>query len=163
MGLLDMVNDEAKTKVAKDAKVAKDVAQAADKTEKKAGQSYGARQRAKQIEAAEKVRDYLKEKGVDLAPIQESMDILLRTPKPTKEKVGGGAGQTPVLYKMFGDAPKKGDTVTAEQMFMRTFKGFQEIRQQIKKWAQKGIDVEYKSEEKIFVLNSDVEPWKVEA
>jgi hypothetical protein len=33
------------------------------------------------------------------------------------------------------------------------------MRQLIKKWAQKGIEVEYISADKEFVLNTDVEPW----
>ena len=69
------------------------------------------------------------------------------------------AAQKPVLYKMFGNAPKKGDRVTAADMFARTFKGFQEMRQLIKKWGLKGIEVEYISADKEFVLNTDVEPW----
>lgn len=126
---------------------------------KAAGQSYGARQRAKQIEAAQKVKEYLEEKGVDLEPIKEQMDILLRVKKEAAAKGPKGAAQKPVLYKLFGNTPNVGDTVTAADMFARTFKGFQEMRQLIKKWAAKGIDVEYISEDKVFKLNTRVTPW----
>lgn len=146
MGLLDLVN-------AQNGEVQETGA------EKK--MSYGARQRLKQIEAAQRVKEHLEAQGIDLAPIQEDLDILLRTKKEstgTGRKSSGGA-QKPVLYKMFGNEPKKGDRVTAADMFARTFKGFQEMRQLIKKWAQKGIEVEYISADKEFVLNTDVEPW----
>lgn len=126
---------------------------------KAAGQSYGARQRAKQIAAAEQLRDYLVEKGVDLEPVKQQMDILLRVKKEPAYKPPKGPAQKPVLYKLFGNAPKVGETVTAADMFARTFKGFQEMRQLIKKWAAKGIDVEYISDEKVFRLNTAVEPW----
>lgn len=147
MGLLDLVKGEGQE------------AQEAAPVEKK--MSYGARQRLKQIEAAQRVKEHLEAQGVDLTPIQEDLDILLRTKKEstgTGRKSGGGS-QKPVLYKMFGNTPKKGDRVTAADMFARTFKGFQEMRQLIKKWGQKGIDVEYISADKEFVLNTDVEPW----
>lgn len=146
MSLLDLVGQETAVEVE-------------GTTEKVAGQSYGARQRAKQIEAAQKVKEYLEEKGVDLEPIKEQMDILLRVKKEAAAKGPKGTAQKPVLYKLFGDAPKVGDTVTAADMFARTFKGFQEMRQLMKKWAAKGIDVEYISEDKVFKLNTAVTPW----
>lgn len=147
MGLLDLVNDQ-------------EQAQDGVHTEKK--MSYGARQRLKQIEAAQRVKQYLDEKGVDTTPIQEDLDILLRTKKESAGTSGtrkGGAKTKPVLYKLFGNEPKAGDTVTAQEMFERTFKGFQEMRQLIKKWEAKGISVEYISADKTFVLHTDVEPW----
>lgn len=155
MGLLDMLNEGQKNENAPMAQANDSV----ESTEKK--MSYGARQRLKQIEAAQRVKEHLEAQGIDLTPIQEDLDILLRT---KKESAGtghktSGAAQKPVLYKMFGNAPKKGDRVTAADMFARTFKGFQEMRQLIKKWALKGIEVEYISADKEFVLNTDVEPW----
>ena len=153
MGLLDMLN-EGQEQVAQVAQSEAAPAQAEKKM------SYGARQRLKQIEAAQRVKAHLESAGVDLTPIQEDLDILLRTRKEGVCKTANGGVRTkPILYRLFGNEPKAGATVTAQEMFERTFKGFQEMRQLIKKWEAKGIKVEYVSADKTFVLHNDVEPW----
>lgn len=150
MGLLDMLNEGQEQVAQSEAAPAQ--------AEKK--MSYGARQRLKQIEAAQRVKAHLEAQGIDLTPIQEDLDILLRTRKEGVGKTANGGVRTkPILYRLFGNEPKAGDTVTAQEMFERTFKGFQEMRQLIKKWEAKGIKVEYVSADKTFVLHNDVEPW----
>lgn len=153
MGLLDMLNKDREQDSVPMASEKLDGA-----PEKK--MSYGARQRLKQIEAAQRVKAHLEVQGIDLTPIQEDLDILLRTRKEGVGKTANGGVRTkPILYRLFGNEPKAGATVTAQEMFERTFKGFQEMRQLIKKWEAKGIKVEYVSAEKTFVLHNDVEPW----
>lgn len=150
MGLLDMLNEGQCQEQDQDS-----VPMAQEKK-----MSYGARQRLKQIQAAQRVKAHLDAQGIDLTPIQEDLDILLRTRKEGVCKTANGGARTkPILYRLFGNEPKAGATVTAQEMFERTFKGFQEMRQLIKKWEAKGIKVEYVSADKTFVLHTDAEPW----
>lgn len=121
---------------------------------------YQKRQREHQYKAACAIRDFLKKKKIDLPEdLQAEMDFL------TKERkaAAGSAFGKPVLYKIFGNTPKKGDSVTALKVFEETGKGFAEMRQLMKKWAEKqNVTVKYDEAKKAYVVDSDV-PAYVEA
>lgn len=123
---------------------------------KKSNSEYQKRQREHQYKAACAIRDFLKEKKIVLPEdLQAEMDFL------TKErKAGSGSGSAfgkPVLYKIFGNTPKKGDSVTALKVFEETGKGFAEMRQLMKKWAEKqNVTVKYDEAKKAYVVDSDV-------
>ena len=116
---------------------------------------YQKRQREHQYKAACAIRDFIKAQGITLpADLQAEMDFL------TKEKKASAAGSAfgkPVLYKIFGNTPKKGDSVTALKVFEETGKGFAEMRQLMKKWAEKqNVTVKYDEAKKAYVVDSDV-------
>lgn len=116
---------------------------------------YQKRQREHQYKAACAIRDFIKAQGIKLPEdLQAEMDFL------TKEKKASAAGSTfgkPVLYKIFGATPKKGDSVTALKVFEETGKGFAEMRSLMKKWAEKqNVTVKYDEVKKAYVVDSDV-------
>ena len=83
----------------------------------------------------------------------------------TKEKkaAAGSVFGKPVLYKIFGNTPKKGDSVTALKVFEETGKGFAEMRSLMKKWVEKqNVTVKYDEKKKAYIVDSDV-PAYVEA
>lgn len=127
---------------------------------KHSNSEYQKRQREHQYKAACAIRDFLKKKKIDLPEdLQAEMDFL------TKERkaAAGSAFGKPVLYKIFGNTPKKGDSVTALKVFEETGKGFAEMRQLMKKWAEKqNVTVKYDEVKKAYVVDSDV-PAYVEA
>lgn len=115
---------------------------------------YQKRQREHQYKAACAIRDFIKSQGITLPEdLQAEMDFL------TKEKkvAAGSAFGKPVLYKIFGNTPKKGDKVTALKVFEETGKGFAEMRSLMKKWAEKqNVTVKYDEAKKAYVVDSDV-------
>lgn len=121
---------------------------------KHSNSEYQKRQREHQYKAACAIRDFLKEKKIVLPEdLQAEMDFL------TKEKkaAAGSAFGKPVLYKIFGNTPKKGDSVTALKVFEETGKGFAEMRSLMKKWAEKqNVTVKYDEAKKAYVVDSDV-------
>lgn len=145
MSLLDNARKEAAVETpATEAPVAK----------KHNNSEYQKRQREHQYKAACAIRDFLKEKKIVLPEdLQAEMDFL------TKEKktAAGSAFGKPVLYKIFGNTPKKGDSVTALKVFEETGKGFAEMRSLMKKWAEKqNVTVKYDEAKKAYVVDSDV-------
>ena len=121
---------------------------------------YQKRQREHQYKAACAIRDFIKAQGITLPEdLQAEMDFL------TKEKkvAAGSAFGKPVLYKIFGNTPKKGDSVTALKVFEETGKGFAEMRSLMKKWVEKqNVTVKYDEKKKAYIVDSDV-PAYVEA
>ena len=115
---------------------------------------YQKRQREHQYKAACAIRDFIKSQGITLPEdLQAEMDFL------TKERkvAAGSAFGKPVLYKIFGNTPKKGDSVTALKVFEETGKGFAEMRSLMKKWAEKqNVTVKYDEAKKAYVVDSDV-------
>lgn len=88
------------------------------------------------------------------------MDFLC---KEKKAAAGNSAFGKPVLYKIFGNTPKKGDKVTALKVFEETGKGFAEMRALMKKWAaNQNVTVRYDEAAKAYIVDSDV-PAYVEA
>ena len=80
-----------------------------------------------------------------------------------KERKAGTSTQfgTPVIYKLFGNAPKVGDKISGLKVYEDTGKGFAEMRQLMKKWAAQGIVVEFDTASKSYVIKSGtIEPLK---
>lgn len=129
-------------------------------TKKKSNSDYQKRQREHQYKAACTIRDFLKSKVKDIpADIQDELDFLCKEKKPTASKTFG----KPTIYKLFGNAPKVGDKITALKVFEDTGKGFAEMRQLIKKWAAQNITVAFDEASKSYVIKAGTIPAYVEA
>lgn len=115
---------------------------------------YQKRQREHQYKAACAIRDFIKAQGITLPEdLQAEMDFLTKEKKAAAGSVFG----KPVLYKIFGNTPKKGDSVTALKVFEETGKGFAEMRSLMKKWAEKqNVTVKYDEAKKAYIVDSDV-------
>lgn len=127
---------------------------------KHSNSEYQKRQREHQYKAACAIRDFIKAQGITLPEdLQAEMDFLTKEKKAAAGSIFG----KPVLYKIFGNTPKKGDVVTALKVFEETGKGFAEMRSLMKKWAEKqNVTVKYDEKEKAYIVDSDV-PAYVEA
>lgn len=122
---------------------------------KSKGASYAAKKKAADLEAANTLKAAFTRLGVadKLNEAEKAaLDRLTKTGSVGRHAIGG----KPILYKMFGDAPAKGARITAADMFLKTGKGFSDIRQHIKKWNEKGIVVKFDEAAKVFILDSDV-------
>ena len=141
MSLLDEAKKEAKV----------EGAVAAEATPKKKSNSeYQKRQRELAAKYGKQLKDFYGDKVPDA--IKEAVAFF------AKEKKAGTASNfgKPVIYKLFGDSPKKGSKITAMKVFEDTGKGFAEMRQLIKKWAKNDIVVKFDEASKSYVLDSDV-------
>lgn len=138
--------DEAK----KEAKVEGTVATAEATPKKKSNSEYQKRQRELAAKYGKQLKDYFGDKVPE--EIKEAVAFF------AKEKKAGTTSNfgKPVIYKIFGDSPKKGAKVTATAIFESTGKGFAEMRQLMKKWAKAGITVKFDEASKSYVLDSDV-------
>lgn len=127
---------------------------------KHSNSEYQKRQREHQYKAACAIRDFIKTQGITLPEdLQAEMDFLTKERKAAAGSVFG----KPVLYKIFGNTPKKGDSVTALKVFEETGKGFAEMRSLMKKWAEKqNVTIKYDEKKKAYIVDSDV-PAYVEA
>lgn len=56
---------------------------------------------------------------------------------------GGGGGGSPLITKLFGAEPKVGQSITMQEVFNKTLKGKSHMDGAVKRWAEKGIIVEY--------------------
>ena len=102
---------------------------------KKSNSDYQKRQREHQFKAACTVRDFIKGTGVSIPEdVQNELDFLCKEKKAGAVKSSFGK---PVIYKLFGNAPKVGDSITALKVFEETGKGFAEMRGLMKKWSEK--------------------------
>ena len=113
---------------------------------------YQKRRREHQYKAACTVRDFIKSKGIELpADVKSELDFLCK-----EKQAGSSAFGTPVIYKLFGNTPKKGDKITALKVFEETGKGFSEMRSHIKKWSEQGIVVKFDEASKSYIVDSDI-------
>ena len=117
---------------------------------KKSNSEYQKRQRQLAAQYGQKLKDYFKGNVPE-----ELKEVVAFFAKEKKAGAGTSFGK-PVIYKLFGDAPKKGAKITAIQVFENTGKGFAEMRQLMKKWSKAGIEVKYDEAAKAYVLDSDV-------
>ena len=117
---------------------------------KKSNSEYQKRQRALAAEYGQKLKAYFGDKVPE-----ELKEVVAFFAKEKKAGTSASFGK-PVIYKIFGDAPKKGAKITAIKIFEDTGKGFAEMRQLMKKWAKAGIVVNYDEAAKAYVLDSDV-------
>lgn len=117
---------------------------------KKSNSEYQKRQRQLAAQYGKQLKDYFGDKVPE-----ELKEAVAFFAKEKKAGTGTSFGK-PVIYKLFGDAPKKGAKITAIQVFENTGKGFAEMRQLMKKWSKAGIEVKYDEAAKAYVLDSDV-------
>lgn len=117
---------------------------------KKSNSEYQKRQRALAAEYGQKLKAYFGDKVPE-----ELKEVVAFFAKEKKAGTSASFGK-PVIYKIFGDAPKKGAKITAIKVFEDTGKGFAEMRQLMKKWAKQNIVVNYDEAAKAYVLDSDV-------
>ena len=59
-------------------------------------------------------------------------------------RTAGGSSQS-FINKVFGDAPKVGDSITLLDYMKKTFKSKADLDKAVKVWAEKGIVVEFKA------------------
>ena len=149
MSLLDSVRKEAQaqetaTRV-EDTVVAESVV-----SKKKSNSEYQKRQRELAAKYGKQLKDYFGDKVPE--QIKEAVAFFAREKKAGASAVFG----KPVIYKLFGDAPKKGAKITALDVFQNTGKGFAEMRQLMKKWDKAGYIVTYDDKSQSYVLGSDV-------
>jgi len=117
---------------------------------KKSNSEYQKRQRELAAKYGKELKDYFGDKVPE--QIKDAVAFFAREKKAS----AGTAFGKPVIYKIYGDAPKKGAKITATQIFENTGKGFAEMRQLMKKWAKQGINVKFDEASKSYVLDSDV-------
>lgn len=117
---------------------------------KKSNSEYQKKQRALAAQYGKQLKDYFGDKVPE--QIKDAVAFF------AKEKKAGTASNfgKPVIYKLFGDAPKKGAKITAMKVFEDTGKGFAEMRQLMKKWAKQDINVKFDEASKSYILDSDV-------
>lgn len=117
---------------------------------KKSNSEYQKRQRELAAKYGKQLKDFYGDKVPDA--IKEAVAFF------AKEKKAGTASNfgKPVIYKIFGDSPKKGAKITAMKVFEDTGKGFAEMRQLVKKWEKAGIIVKFDEASKSYILDSDV-------
>lgn len=139
----------------KEAQVEGTVAGTGATPKKKSNSEYQKRQR----ELAAKYGKQLKDFYGDKVP-EEIKDAVAFFAREKKAAAGGSAFGKPVIYKLFGDTPKKGASITAMKVFEDTGKGFAEMRQLIKKWAKNSIVVKFDEAKKSYVLDSDVPAYQ---
>ena len=146
MSLLDSVRKEAQAQ--ETAQVEGTVQPVVSK--KKSNSEYQKRQRELAAKYGKQLKDYFGDKVPE--QIKEAVAFFAREKKAGASAVFG----KPVIYKLFGDAPKKGAKITALDVFQNTGKGFAEMRQLMKKWDKAGYTVTYDDKSQSYVLGSDV-------
>lgn len=135
----------------KEAQVEGTVATSEATPKKKSNSEYQKRQRELAAKYGKQLKDFYGDKVPE--QIKEAVAFFAREKKAS---AGGSVFGKPVIYKLFGDTPKKGASITAMKVFEDTGKGFAEMRQLIKKWAKSNIVVKFDEAKKSYVLDSDV-------
>lgn len=125
---------------------------AGTKTKKHSNSEYQKKARAKALASAQLIKKELEAKKVTLSDeAKEALSYLCKEGRATGSAVFG----QPVINKIFGDNFKVGDSITAMKVFEATGKGFAEMRQLMKKWAEKqNIVVEYDAAKKAYTIKS---------
>lgn len=117
------------------------------------GAAYQKKAKERALKAALLIKEVLKRENITLSQEeQDAIDLLCKEGKRASS-AGSSVFGKPVIYKLFGDTPKVGDSVTALEVFENTGKGFAEMRQLMKKWKDKqGITVVYNPETKAYEI-----------
>ena len=138
----------------KEAQVEGEVATEATPKKKKSNSEYQKRQRQLAAQYGKQLKDYFGDKVPE--EIKEAVAFFAKE----KKAAAGAAFGKPVLYKIFGDAPKKGAKITAIQVFENTGKGFAEMRQLMKKWEKAGTIVKFDEASKSYILDTEVPAYQ---
>jgi hypothetical protein len=117
------------------------------------GASYQRKQKEKLYQAGVTIQGALKRGNVQLSPAEkEAIELLTRKPGTASPRA---ASAKPIIYKIFGDTLQVGAKKTALDVFDITQKGYNELKQILKKWDEKhGAKVEYNPEAKTYVLTN---------
>ena len=95
---------------------------------------------------AETLEKELKDKGLYDKLSQASKDFISSIINPVSHT---GFNGTSVFVTVFGANPKVGDKVTLEDIFKKTLKGKASFDAVVKRWAEKGIVIEYHEDKDI--------------
>lgn len=103
------------------------------------------RRRKETYESALKLRDELVKASVfdKLTDTAKNFVLTLCINPAEKKAAPGTLGGPSVFTQLFGMAPTVGQRITLEEAFNKTYKGESTINMWIKRWADKGIIVEY--------------------
>lgn len=143
----------------KEAHVEAPVETAVTEAKKHSNSDYQKKQRELLAKHGKTVNDYIKTLKNVPQEVVEAAAWLGREKKAAASSFG-----KPVLYKIFGNAPKVGDKATALEVFEKTGKGFAEMRQLMKKWVDKqGITVTYDDKAKAYSITAGTIAAYVEA
>ena len=96
--------------------------------------------------AAGTLEKELKDKGLYDKLSQASKDFISSIINPVSHT---GFNGTSVFVTVFGANPKVGDKVTLEDIFKKTLKGKASFDAVVKRWAEKGIVIEYHEDKDI--------------
>ena len=96
--------------------------------------------------AAETLEKELKDKGLYDKLSQASKDFISSIINPVSHT---GFNGTSVFVTVFGANPKVGDKVTLQDIFKKTLKGKASFDAVVKRWAEKGIVIEYHEDKDI--------------
>lgn len=116
---------------------------------KKAAAKRFAENKKKRAEAAVKAAEALKAELVKLGMFDKLSEGSKKFIEGIVNPVHTGFSGTSVLVTVFGANPKVGDTVTLQEVFQKTLKGKSSFDAVIKRWEEKGIEVEYKEEKDV--------------
>lgn len=109
----------------------------------KSAKSKASRQKKikEQFDAAQSLRKELESQGIFDKLSAKSKGLVLQLCKDPAVKAV--STQSTTFSKLFGPTPKVGDKVTLIEAFNRTDKGKASINIELKRWAQKGIIVDF--------------------
>ena len=118
-------------------------------SKREAAKRFAANKKKRQEEArkaAETLEKELKGKGLYEKLSQASKDFISSIINPVSHT---GFNGTSVFVTVFGANPKVGDKVTLEDIFKKTLKGKASFDAVVKRWAEKGIVIEYHEDKDI--------------
>lgn len=99
-------------------------------------------QAAERIEHAKKMIGRLEKSGLFAKLDPEDQAFLKGLAEP---KTAAASGNTGLFAVIFPNA-KVGDKITLDEVFAKTLKGKSNLDHYVKKWAEKGIIIEYKED-----------------
>jgi hypothetical protein len=88
------------------------------------------------------LRDELVKAGLFDKLSADVKNFVIGLTKDPSEKAATASG-SPVFNTLFGSSPKVGDKITLGEAFTRTYKGKSTLDVWVKRWAEKGIIVEF--------------------
>lgn len=105
------------------------------------GAEYQRKQKQQRYDDAVAIKDFLEKKGL-LKEIEKDASLNAALNRLTKQPGTGaafGGNQEPLVYRLFGNAPKVGQRISMLAVFQKTRKGYNEFKQQVNKWKTKGV------------------------
>lgn len=100
---------------------------------------------AKQRERAAKLKNELVSKGI-FESLSEESKLFLKSISTEQPSVRGGNA---FFVQLFGRNPQVGDKITLKSAFNKTLKGKATIDLSVRRWAAKGIKIQYNPNEQM--------------